>query len=42
MGLFNDDMTGLAAAYASMNDGKYCLQMQTRLEIHPHGKIDTK
>ena len=25
MGLFNDDMTGLAAAYASMNDGKYLL-----------------
>ena len=23
MGLFNDDITGLAAAYASMNDGKY-------------------
>ena len=25
MGLFNNDMTGLAAAYASMNDGKYLL-----------------
>ena len=25
MGLFNDDMTGFAAAYASMNDGKYLL-----------------
>ena len=25
MGLFNDDITGLAAAYASMNDGKYLL-----------------
>ena len=25
MGLFNDDMTGLAAAYASMNDGRYLL-----------------
>ena len=25
MGLFNDDMTGLAAAYGSMNDGKYLL-----------------
>ena len=25
MGLFIDDMTGLAAAYASMNDGKYLL-----------------
>ena len=25
MGLFNDDMTGLAAAYAPMNDGKYLL-----------------
>ena len=25
MGLFNDDMTGLAAAYACMNDGKYLL-----------------
>ena len=25
MGLFNDDMTGLAAAYASMKDGKYLL-----------------
>ena len=25
MGLFNDDMTGLAAAYDSMNDGKYLL-----------------
>ena len=25
MGLLNDDMTGLAAAYASMNDGKYLL-----------------
>ena len=25
MGLFNDDMTGLEAAYASMNDGKYLL-----------------
>ncbi len=25
MGLFKDEMTGLAAAYASMNDGKYLL-----------------
>ena len=25
MGLFNDDIAGLAAAYASMNDGKYLL-----------------
>ena len=35
MGLFNDDMTGLAAAYASMNDGKYLLTNADKVGITP-------
>ena len=35
MGLFNDDMTGLAAAYASMNDGKYLLTYANKVGNPP-------